>query len=70
METRKVSCEVVKTVADKIKDWAIAHNVDCFRSECFDKIYVEMKLDEKQIYEVNALIDKAYKEIEKMEVVA
>lgn len=70
METRKVSCEVVKTVADKIKDWAIGYGIDCFRSECFDKIYVEMKLTESEIYEVNCLIDKAYAEINRMEVVA
>lgn len=70
METRKVSCEVVKTVADKIKDWAIAHNVDWCRSECFSNIYVEMRLSESEIAEVNALIDKTYAEINRMEVVA
>lgn len=70
MEKRKVNCEVAKPVADKIKEWAITHNVDCFRSECFSNIYVEMRLSESEIAEVNALIDKAYAEIEKMEVVA
>jgi hypothetical protein len=60
MEKRKVNCEVAKPVADKIKEWANAHNVDCFRSECYDNIYVEMTLTETEIEEVDELIDELY----------
>lgn len=60
MEKRKVNCEVAKPVADEIKEWAIAHNVDCFRSECFSNIYVEMTLTETEIEEVDELIDELY----------
>lgn len=63
MEKRKVNCEVAKPVADKIKEWAIAHNVDCFRSECFSSIYVEMTLSEAQIEEVDNLIDELYERL-------
>lgn len=57
---RKVSCEVAKPVADKIKEWATERNVDCFRSECYDNIYVEMVLSETEIKEVDSLIDELY----------
>lgn len=60
MERRKVNCEVAKPVADEIKKWATEHNVVCFRSECYDNIYVEMTLTETEIEEVDALIDELY----------
>lgn len=60
MERRKMNCEVRKPVADAIKEWAIAHNVECFRSECYDNIYVEMNLTESEANEVDELIDDTY----------
>lgn len=60
MERRKVNCEVAKPVADKIKEWATERNIECFRSECYDNIYVEMTLTESEIDEVDLLIDELY----------
>lgn len=60
MERRKVNCEVAKPIADKIKEWATEHNVVCFRSECYDNIYVEMTLTESEIEEADSLIDELY----------
>lgn len=60
MERRKVNCEVAKPVADEIKKWATERNIVCFRSECYDNIYVEMCLTETEIEEVDALIDELY----------
>lgn len=63
MERRKVSCEVQKLVADEIKKWATARNIECFRSECYDNIYVQMTLSETEIAEVDALIDDCYERL-------
>lgn len=63
MERRKVNCEVAKPIADKIKEWATERNIDCFRSECFSNIYVEMCLTESEIEEVDALIDELYERL-------
>lgn len=60
MERRKVNCEVSRGCSDAIKEWATARDITCFRSECYDNIYVEMKLTESEIQEVNALIDDYY----------
>ena len=60
MERRKVNCEVCKECSDIIKAWAMEHNIHCFRSECYDNIYVEMCLTESEIKEVDALIDEYY----------
>lgn len=60
MERRKVNCEVCKECSDIIKAWAMERNIHCFRSECYDNIYVEMELTESEIEEVDALIDEYY----------
>lgn len=60
MNRRKVSCEVSKGCADAIKAWAVARDIHCFRSECYNNIYVEMELTEKEIEEVDNLIDEHY----------
>lgn len=60
MERRKVNCEVCKEVADAIKAWAVARDIRCFRSECYNNIYVEMELTETEIEEVDELIDDCY----------
>ena len=64
MERRKVSCEVSKKCSDIIKTWATERNIRCFRSECYNNIYVEMELNETEIKEVNKIIDEYYAKTE------
>ena len=60
MERRKVNCEVSRECSDIIKAWATERNIHCFRSECYNNIYVEMELTESEIEEVDKLIDGYY----------